>query len=114
CDICQDVCPWNRKAPVARLAAFQPRQRLARAEEAAKEDAGGASLCEPGLEWLAALTQEEFSAQFRRSACWTCRARIGRSARHGPSSRAARQRRWRTSDENCGRYRAPAAGWESN
>ncbi|HWG58082.1 MAG TPA: tRNA epoxyqueuosine(34) reductase QueG [Candidatus Acidoferrales bacterium] len=68
CDICQDVCPWNRKAPVARLAAFQPRQRLARVEEAAKEDAGGASLCEPGLEWLAALTQEEFSAQFRRSA----------------------------------------------
>ena len=26
CDICQDVCPWNRKAPVTSLAAFQPRQ----------------------------------------------------------------------------------------
>ncbi len=26
CDICQDVCPWNRKAPVTQLAAFQPRK----------------------------------------------------------------------------------------
>ena len=52
CDICQDVCPWNRKAPVAALAAFQPRERL----------------LSPELEWLASLTQEEFSAVFRKSA----------------------------------------------
>lgn len=25
CDICQDVCPWNRKAPVTGEASFQPR-----------------------------------------------------------------------------------------
>jgi epoxyqueuosine reductase len=25
CDICQDVCPWNRKAPASREAAFEPR-----------------------------------------------------------------------------------------
>jgi epoxyqueuosine reductase len=25
CDICQDVCPWNRKAPLGREPAFQPR-----------------------------------------------------------------------------------------
>ena len=25
CDICQDVCPWNRKAPAASDPAFQPR-----------------------------------------------------------------------------------------
>ncbi|MDO8526573.1 MAG: tRNA epoxyqueuosine(34) reductase QueG [Deltaproteobacteria bacterium] len=25
CDICQDVCPWNRKAPKTGLPAFQPR-----------------------------------------------------------------------------------------
>ncbi|HEX4001328.1 MAG TPA: tRNA epoxyqueuosine(34) reductase QueG [Candidatus Acidoferrales bacterium] len=52
CDICQDVCPWNRKAPVAALAAFEPRERL----------------LAPELEWLASLTQEEFSAVFRKSA----------------------------------------------
>jgi len=52
CDICQDVCPWNRKAPVAELPAFQPRP----------------SLLAPELEWLASLSQEEFSAVFRGSA----------------------------------------------
>ncbi|MDP2600717.1 MAG: tRNA epoxyqueuosine(34) reductase QueG [Deltaproteobacteria bacterium] len=26
CDICQDVCPWNRKAPKTSLRAFQPRE----------------------------------------------------------------------------------------
>ena len=52
CDICQDVCPWNRKAPVAALAAFEPRERL----------------LAPELEWLASLTREEFSAVFRKSA----------------------------------------------
>jgi epoxyqueuosine reductase len=25
CDICQDVCPWNGRAPIATLAALQPR-----------------------------------------------------------------------------------------
>jgi len=25
CDICQDVCPWNKKAPKTELPAFQPR-----------------------------------------------------------------------------------------
>ncbi len=25
CDVCQDVCPWNRKAPLARTTEFQPR-----------------------------------------------------------------------------------------
>ncbi len=25
CDICQDVCPWNRKAPTTQNTAFQPR-----------------------------------------------------------------------------------------
>jgi epoxyqueuosine reductase len=28
CDICQDVCPWNRRAPVSNEARFQPKQGL--------------------------------------------------------------------------------------
>ena len=28
CDICQDVCPWNRKAPYSSTEAFEPRQGL--------------------------------------------------------------------------------------
>jgi epoxyqueuosine reductase len=28
CDICQDVCPWNRKAPATTQAEFQPREGL--------------------------------------------------------------------------------------
>jgi epoxyqueuosine reductase len=61
CDICQDVCPWNRKAPITPLPAFQPRQIAA---------AGGEqkSLAAPDLEWLASLSQQEFSAIFRGSA----------------------------------------------
>jgi epoxyqueuosine reductase len=55
CDICQDVCPWNRRAPVTALPNFQPRQR----EEH--------SLFSPELEWLISLTEEEFRAVFRAS-----------------------------------------------
>ncbi len=82
CDICQDVCPWNRKAPVTALAAFQPR---AIADESALEpgqsaagDPSGAtgaarptehrSLLVPELEWLASLSQQDFSRIFRGSA----------------------------------------------
>jgi epoxyqueuosine reductase len=58
CDICQDVCPWNRKAPVTSMAAFQPRTSLE----------NGNSFVAPEIEWLASLTQQEFSAAFRGSA----------------------------------------------
>jgi len=52
CDICQDVCPWNRKAPVTTLASFQPR----------------ASLLAPEIERLASLSPQQFSTLFRGSA----------------------------------------------
>jgi epoxyqueuosine reductase len=69
CDICQDVCPWNRKAPATRLAAFQPRE-TSRPTENGKEkmENGGHSLFSPELEWLASLTQADFSEIFRGSA----------------------------------------------
>jgi len=51
CDICQDVCPWNRKAPFTTAAEFQPRDRLVN----------------PALAWLAEMTTEEFREKFRGS-----------------------------------------------
>jgi epoxyqueuosine reductase len=52
CDICQDVCPWNRKSPVSAAPEFQPRERLVN----------------PALVWLAEIGEEEFRAKFRGSA----------------------------------------------
>ncbi len=51
CDICQDVCPWNRKAPVTSGAEFAPRE----------------GLVNPALEWLAMMDDEEFRRVFRGS-----------------------------------------------
>jgi len=83
CDICQDVCPFNRKAPVTHLAEFQPRgeggatpARARREGEAvAPGERGcpglpcaGESLFEPRLEWLAGMSEEEFREAFRGSA----------------------------------------------
>jgi epoxyqueuosine reductase len=68
CDICQDVCPWNRKAPATRLAAFQPRQTAAQENGSEKMQNGCHSLFSPEIEWLASLTQEGFSREFRNSA----------------------------------------------
>ena len=55
CDICQDVCPWNHRAPETTLANFQPRSK--------KEN----SLFSPNLEWLLTLTEVEFRELFRQS-----------------------------------------------
>jgi len=67
CDICQDVCPWNRKAPLTNMAAFQPRQINASSDRSGSREETHALLA-PELEWLASLSQEEFSAAFRKSA----------------------------------------------
>ena len=74
CDICQDVCPWNRRAPVTQAAEFQPRTfprpaegQLRQSAAAMTERAEEESLFLPRLEWLAALNDEEFRAIFRGS-----------------------------------------------
>jgi epoxyqueuosine reductase len=51
CDICQDVCPWNRKAPLTAQPEFQPRE----------------GLVNPALAWLAEISAEEFREKFRGS-----------------------------------------------
>jgi epoxyqueuosine reductase len=70
CDICQDVCPWNRKAPVTSAPAFQPRHVVSSGErpDGREPNRPVDSLLAPELEWLASLSQKEFSAIFRNSA----------------------------------------------
>jgi epoxyqueuosine reductase len=51
CDICQDVCPWNRFQKKTMESAFYPRQEN----------------ITPKLTELAEMNQEEFSRRFRRS-----------------------------------------------
>jgi epoxyqueuosine reductase len=69
CDICQDVCPWNRRAPVSTLPQFQPRV-FASSEQnstAASLQSQGESLLLPRLEWLLGLTESKFRESFRGS-----------------------------------------------
>ncbi len=74
CDICQDVCPWNRRAPVTQAQEFQPRVFPTPAQSEPREHASAAakesdeeSLFLPRLEWLAGMSEEEFRGIFRGS-----------------------------------------------
>lgn len=51
CDICQDVCPWNRRAPVAVKEGMEPRPELVN----------------PALAWLAGLDAASFKKNFKGS-----------------------------------------------
>lgn len=96
CDICQDVCPWNRKAAITNAKEFAPRELAARnskiehqnlqnneerrdglartaphfGDHDSREQNGDLmrSLFSPELEWIAGLSQKEFNAAFRGSA----------------------------------------------
>jgi epoxyqueuosine reductase len=52
CDICQDVCPWNREAPVTDDPAFEARSFA------------------PELEALSRMSEDEFRERFRHSPVW--------------------------------------------
>jgi epoxyqueuosine reductase len=76
CDICQDVCPWNRHAPMTYAKEFQPRSFAhATGPEVAGEEfslhgknsASREALFLPRLEWLASLSQSDFTEMFRGS-----------------------------------------------
>ena len=51
CDICQDVCPWNRRAPIAASSLLPARQEL----------------INPALQWLADMDGPAFNRIFRGS-----------------------------------------------
>ena len=51
CDICQDVCPWNRRAPVAQVSGLTRRDEL----------------INPALDWLASLDAPAFKQHFAGS-----------------------------------------------
>ena len=51
CDICQDVCPWNRRAPISVKKGMEPRPELVN----------------PSLAWLAGLDAAGFRKNFKGS-----------------------------------------------
>ena len=51
CDICQDVCPWNRKSPISFDSELEPRSELVN----------------PSLDWLAQLDESQFEQLFNGS-----------------------------------------------
>ena len=69
CDICQDVCPWNRRAPVATTPKFEPRVFVPSEENRQKTflPPQDESLYLPKLEWLLGLSEADFRELFRGS-----------------------------------------------
>src|SRR5581483_6923342 len=55
CDVCQEVCPWNRKAPATREPAFRPAEPLG------------------DLDTLLVQDEATFRARFWRTALWRAR-----------------------------------------
>jgi epoxyqueuosine reductase len=51
CDICQDVCPWNRRSPISQSDGMLPRRQL----------------INPSLSWLAELDSATFKQWFKGS-----------------------------------------------
>lgn len=69
CDICQDVCPWNQRAPIVAPQEFQPKVLSAPPNPQAHSalSSEGESLFFPRLGWLAGLSEAEFREVFRAS-----------------------------------------------
>jgi len=108
CDICQEVCPYNREAAVTTIFRFEPRSwanvevRTERSPQGLKPNRAAASMSElklrppegtnirqeesllqPRLEWLAVMSEEEFREKFRGSAMKRTKwRRIGEERMH--------------------------------
>lgn len=54
CDVCQEVCPWNRFAPVSEIAELQPLESMNPLE----------------LSQLFSLTDDDFRRRFRKTPLW--------------------------------------------
>jgi epoxyqueuosine reductase len=84
CDICQDVCPWNRKAPIGADPELEARPELVN----------------PALEALAAMDEAEFERQFngspvRRAGFWGLRRNVAIAmGNSGIGGFAARLEEW--------------------
>ena len=89
CDICQDVCPWNRKAPIAADPELEPREELVN----------------PSLEWLSLLDEQQFERVFngspvRRAGFLGMRRNIAVAmGNSGERGYAQRLREWRESSD---------------
>lgn len=59
CDVCQDVCPWNRRAPMSQVVEFAPLEEMNPVELAS----------------LFAMSDDEFRQRFRATPLWRSRRR---------------------------------------
>jgi epoxyqueuosine reductase len=89
CDICQEVCPWNRRAPIAEIPGLTRRDEL----------------INPALEWLASLDPAAFKREFAGSPLErTRRKRLHRNVAIGMGNSAdpgfiPRLEEWSRSDD---------------
>ncbi len=93
CDICQDVCPWNRKAPAAHDAEMEARTELVN----------------PALAWLAGLDAQEFNRLFRGSP-GQAREAGGHAPEHCDRDGQQRKRRLSAQARGVGDGRGRCAG----
>jgi len=98
CDICQDVCPWNRRAPIGKSNALPARMELVN----------------PALDWLAKMDGPTFNRWFRGSPLErTRRKRIRRNVaiamgNSGEQSFLPRLKQWAAEEDAV---LAEAADW---
>ena len=84
CDICQDVCPWNRKAPIGADPELDPREELVN----------------PSLEWLGSLDEQGWERIFngspvRRAGCVGMRRNVAVAmGNSGERNFAPRLKQW--------------------